>query len=88
MTGVQTCALPISANEVCPQPQTEEHLAALEIIGNRKILIVQTKIDLVSRSQAEKHAESIRAFVKGTVCEQSSIIPVCEIGRASCRERV
>jgi len=44
--------LVIAANEVCPQPQTREHLMALEIIGAKRIIIVQNKIDLVSEEDA------------------------------------
>jgi len=39
----------IAANETCPQPQTNEHLAAIEIMKLKNILILQNKIDLVSR---------------------------------------
>ena len=36
----------IAANETCPQPQTREHLAALQIAGIKNIVIVQNKVDL------------------------------------------
>jgi len=68
--------LVISANEKCPQPQTREHLMALEILGLKKIIIVQNKIDLVSEEQAKKNHEEIKKFVKGTVAENAPIIPV------------
>ncbi|MDD1674402.1 MAG: GTP-binding protein, partial [Methanomicrobiales archaeon] len=38
--------LVISASEPCPQPQTKEHLMALSLVGIRKIVIVQNKIDV------------------------------------------
>lgn len=44
--------LVIAANEPCPQPQTKEHLMALDIIGVTDIVIVQNKIDLVSKDLA------------------------------------
>ena len=66
----------ISANESCPQPQTREHLMALEIIGVKNIVIVQNKIDLVSEEQAVKNYEQIKEFVKGTKYENAAIIPV------------
>ncbi|NYZ79761.1 translation initiation factor IF-2 subunit gamma, partial [Candidatus Micrarchaeota archaeon] len=66
----------VAANEVCPQPQTVEHLAALEISGIKNIVIVQNKIDLVSRDEAKKHYDSIKAFVKGSVAENAPIVPV------------
>ena len=36
----------IAANEKCPQPQTREHLSALEIMGFDKFIVVQSKIDM------------------------------------------
>ena len=68
--------LVIAANEVCPQPQTREHLMALEIIGAKQIIIVQNKIDLVSQEDAIKNYEQISKFVKGTCAEKAPIIPV------------
>jgi translation initiation factor 2 subunit 3 len=68
--------LVIAANEVCPQPQTREHLMALEIIGAKRIIIVQNKIDLVSEEDAITNYEQIVKFVKGTCAEGAPIIPV------------
>ena len=68
--------LMVAANETCPQPQTREHLMALEIAGIENIVIVQNKIDLVSKERAmESHAE-IKAFLKGTIAQDAPIIPV------------
>jgi len=66
----------IAANEQCPQPQTKEHLMALEIIGVKNIIIVQNKIDLVSEEEAMKNHEQIKNFVKGTIAENAPIVPV------------
>ena len=66
----------VAANEKCPQPQTREHLMALEIAGIENIVVVQNKIDLVSRERAmESHAE-IKTFLEGTIAENAPIIPV------------
>jgi translation initiation factor 2 subunit 3 len=65
----------IAASEPCPQPQTEEHLMALSIVGIDKIVIAQNKIDLVSREEAIEHYRQIKEFVKGTIAEKSSIVP-------------
>ena len=68
--------LMVAANEKCPQPQTREHLMALEIAGIKNIVIVQNKIDLVSKERAmESHAE-IKAFLKDTIAQDAPIIPV------------
>uniref|UniRef100_A0AC11E9D3 Eukaryotic translation initiation factor 2 subunit gamma n=1 Tax=Ovis aries TaxID=9940 RepID=A0AC11E9D3_SHEEP len=54
----------IAGNESCPQPQTSEHLAAIEIMKLKHILILQNKIDLVKESQAKEQYEQILAFVQ------------------------
>lgn len=66
----------ISANEPCPQPQTREHLMALELIGIKNIIIVQNKIDLIDKEQIIKNYNQIKDFVKGTIAESAPIIPV------------
>jgi translation initiation factor 2 subunit 3 len=66
----------VAANETCPQPQTKEHLMALDLIGVQKLIIVQNKIDLVSEERARQNYEEIKAFVKGTVAEKAPIVPV------------
>merc|ERR1719431_2553329 len=66
----------IAGNEPCPQPQTSEHLAAVEIMKLKHIIILQNKIDLVKESEATKQYEDILAFVKGTVAEGQPIIPI------------
>jgi translation initiation factor 2 subunit 3 len=66
----------IAANEKCPQPQTREHLAVLELIGIKNVIIVQSKIDLVSEEEALKNYQQIKDFIKGTSLEEAPIIPV------------
>jgi translation initiation factor 2 subunit 3 len=55
----------IAGNESCPQPQTSEHLAAVEIMKLQHIIILQNKVDLIREQAAEEHQKSIVAFVKG-----------------------
>jgi len=66
----------VAANEECPQPQTREHLVALEIAGIKKIIIVQNKIDLVTKEGALKNYQQIKDFVKGSIAEDAPIIPI------------
>ncbi|VDD92905.1 unnamed protein product, partial [Enterobius vermicularis] len=66
----------IAGNEPCPQPQTSEHLAAVEIMRLNHLLILQNKIDLVKESQAREQYEQIRSFVQGTVADGAPIIPI------------
>lgn len=66
----------ISASEKCPQEQTKEHFMILEKMGVSKIIIVQTKIDIVSRARALENYNEIREFVKGTFAENAPIVPI------------
>ena len=68
--------LVIAANESCPQPQTQEHLMALKIIDIKNIVIVQNKIDIVTKEEALEHYKEIKAFLKGTRYENSPIVPI------------
>lgn len=79
LTGAATmdgAILVIAANETCPQPQTSEHLTALEISGVKNIVIVQNKVDLVDEARAKESYKEIKNFVKGTIAENAPIIPV------------
>jgi translation initiation factor 2 subunit 3 len=66
----------IAGNESCPQPQTSEHLAAIEIMKLKHILILQNKIDLVRDTAAKEQHKQILEFVKGTVAAEAPIIPI------------
>ena len=66
----------IAGNEPCPQPQTSEHLAAVEIMKLKHILILQNKIDLIKESAAAEQYQAILNFVKGTVADGAPIIPI------------
>jgi translation initiation factor 2 subunit 3 len=71
----------IAGNEPCPQPQTSEHLAAVEIMKLANIIIIQNKVDLVKQSNAEDQYNQIKKFVAGTVAENSPIIPISAVWR-------
>ena len=75
--------LVIAANEPCPQPQTREHFAALGIIGVKNLIIVQNKVDVVSKEEALKNYEQISNFIKGTWAEGSPIIPVSALHKGN-----
>lgn len=66
----------ISATENVPMPQTKEHLMIINALGIRRVLIVQTKIDIVGKEQAKKNYEQIKSFIKGSAIEHAKIIPV------------
>lgn len=58
----------IAANESCPQPQTSEHLAAVEIMKLKHLIILQNKIDLIQESAAINQHESIQKFIQVQTC--------------------
>lgn len=66
----------VSAVEKCPQPQTREHLAALEVVGIKNVVVVQNKIDLVTPERAMESYNEIKSFLKGSLLEGAPIIPV------------
>lgn len=67
--------LVVAANEGI-KPQTKEHLAALQAKKIKHVIIVQNKIDLVTKEQAFESYKKIKEFVKGTIAENAPIIPV------------
>lgn len=71
---IDAAILVIAANEGI-KPQTKEHLLALEAKKLKSIVIVQNKIDLVSREKATESYKEIKDFVKGTIAQDAPIIP-------------
>ena len=68
--------LVIAANEPVPKPQTREHLQALQMLGMKRVVIAQNKIDLVTEAEAKKNHAQIQKFVQGTVAEKAPIVPI------------
>lgn len=68
--------LVVAADEHCPQPQTREHLAAIEVVGVDKVVIVQNKIDIVDEKRVLESYHEITEFVKDTIAENAPIIPI------------
>ena len=70
----------VAANETCPQPQTSEHLAAVEKMNLKHIIILQNKIDCVIRDgrkdPAKEQYNQIKKFVQSTNASSSPIIPI------------
>lgn len=68
--------LVVAANEKVPQPQTKEHLLALQTLGIKQVVLVQNKVDLVSYEDAMANYSEIVKFVKGTSAAKAPIIPI------------
>jgi len=69
----------VAGNEPCPQPQTSEHLAAVEIMRLKHIIILQNKVELIKENQAQQQYEEIKKFVAGTAADSAPIIPICAV---------
>jgi len=75
--AIMDCALLlVAANEKCPQPQTIEHLKTLEIAGIKEVIVIQNKVDLVTKEDAIANYKEIKKFLKTTIAKDSPIIPV------------
>jgi translation initiation factor 2 subunit 3 len=68
--------LVIAANEPVPKPQTREHLQALQMLGMKRIVIAQNKIDLVTDQEAKRNYDQIEAFIAKTVAADAPIVPI------------
>lgn len=66
----------IAANEPCPQPQTREHMMALHIAGMKNVVVVQNKIDLVTKEEAIENYKQIQALLNDTEYKDAPIIPI------------
>jgi translation initiation factor 2 subunit 3 len=66
----------LASSAKCPQAQDREHLLAAESVGIKNLIIVQNKIDVVTRERAVENHKEIRSFIKGTIAETASIIPI------------
>jgi len=72
---IDAAILVIAANEGI-KPQTREHLMALQAKKIKNVIIVQNKIDLVSKEEALKSYKKIKDFLKGTIAENAPIVPI------------
>jgi len=75
--------LVIAANQPCPQPQTKEHLMALDILGIKNVVVAQNKIELVSKEKVVENYRQIKEFLKGTSVADAPIVPISAIHRAN-----
>ncbi len=66
----------LASNAKCPQAQDREHLLAAGSVGIKNLVIVQNKIDVVSKERALENFKEIQSFVKGTIAEDAPVIPI------------
>jgi selenocysteine-specific elongation factor len=73
--GIDAALLVIAADEG-PMPQTEEHLAILDLLGVDHGLIVLTKRDLVDADWLGLVEEEVRERLKGTTLAGAGLVAV------------
>eukprot|EP01029_Cantina_marsupialis_P002704 TRINITY_DN125752_c0_g1_i1.p1 TRINITY_DN125752_c0_g1~~TRINITY_DN125752_c0_g1_i1.p1 ORF type:complete len:475 (-),score=161.40 TRINITY_DN125752_c0_g1_i1:115-1539(-) len=76
---MDACVLVIDASQPVPQPQTREHLAAVEVMEIKDLLVLQNKLDLIEKETARKKMEEITEFQRGTLAEKASVVPCVAI---------
>jgi selenocysteine-specific elongation factor len=73
--GLDAAMLVIAADEG-PMPQTDEHLAILDLLGVERGVIVLTKLDNVEADWLNLVQEEVRERVSGTTFAHAPIVPV------------
>ncbi|KAI3897155.1 hypothetical protein MKW92_010375 [Papaver armeniacum] len=69
----------IAADESCPQPQTLEHLAAMDIMRLQRlqhIIILQNKVDLIQQTAANIQHGAIQELIQRTIADGAPVIPI------------
>ncbi|MEK6898550.1 MAG: translation initiation factor IF-2 subunit gamma [Nanoarchaeota archaeon] len=72
---VDAALLVVAANEGI-KPQTREHLIALQAKRVKNVIVLQNKVDLVSKEQAKKNYNEILELFKAVRGEKPIVIPV------------
>ncbi len=75
VAGIDLALLVVAADDG-PMPQTEEHLAILDLLGVSNGRVALTKIDRVTPDRVSEVALQIEALLAGTSLEGSPVYPV------------
>jgi len=78
VTGIDYALLVVAADDG-PMPQTEEHLAILDLLGIRRGAVALTKIDRVEPARVREVAELMEVLLDGTALEGAPVFPVSSI---------
>ncbi len=76
--GIDFAILIVAADDG-PMPQTEEHLAILDLLGVSVGAVALTKIDRATPERALEAMEEIELLVEGTTLEAAPVFPVSSI---------
>ena len=78
VTGIDYAMLIVAADDG-PMPQTEEHLAILDLLGVSDGIVALTKIDRVDGARLEEARAEIELLLDGTCLDGADIMPVSAI---------
>lgn len=76
--GIDVAMLVVAADESV-MPQTEEHLAILDLLRVKNGLVALTKVDIVETDWLALVETDVRDRLRGTVLERAPIVPVSGI---------
>jgi translation initiation factor 2 subunit 3 len=70
----------VAGNQTYPQPQTREHLIAVDIMKLEHIIVLQNKIDIVMKdkntTQCKRQYEEIKKSLSSGTGQSAPIIPI------------
>lgn len=75
VSGTDVVLFVIAADDG-PMPQTEEHLAILDLLGIERGIVALNKIDRVSGTRVAEAAEGIRGIMAGSSLAACEVLPV------------
>ena len=78
VTGIDYAMLIVAADDG-PMPQTEEHLAILDLLGVNDGIIALTKMDRVDSARLEGVTADVEVLIAGTCLDGADIMPVSAI---------
>ncbi len=81
VAGIDYALLVVAADDG-PMPQTEEHLAILDLLGVDQGCVALTKTDRVPSARVEEAIREVRALLAGTSLGRAEIFPVSAVAGA------
>ncbi|MGA2761105.1 MAG: selenocysteine-specific translation elongation factor [Candidatus Cybelea sp.] len=76
--GMELLLLVVDASEGV-MPQTLEHLAILQFLNVRRVVVVASKIDLVEAAERDEACRRIQRQLQGTIAATAPILPLSAI---------
>ena len=87
VSGIDLALLIVAADDG-PMPQTEEHLAILDLLDVRRGAVAITKIDRVDRRRVAEVAEDVRILLAGASLEDAPAFPLSALTGAGVADLV